>query len=113
MQLFALVNSGATVSGDIDLRKHVAEAIFATVMTSGDLLVQGSFDTTSANFVRLLEPHGAVASGDLRIPFGVGSRFATFPRDSFTPPYMRLETSVAQTSPASFAILARPRLSSR
>lgn len=108
-QLFAIVASGYKISGDIDLRKHILEAISVPVITSGDLAVQAGFDTTSALFTRVLEPHGAVASGDLRFATGLGSRMITYPRDAFTPPYMRLEALTTQTDARTFSLLTRPR----
>lgn len=107
--LFAIVASGFAVSGDIDLRKHILEAIAVPTITSADLLVQAGFDTTSALFTRVLEPHGAVASGDLRMATGLGSRTVSYPRDAFTPPYMRLETAVTQTDNRTLSLLTRAR----
>ena len=111
--LYAVVASGSTISGNVDLRRHVLEAIAVPVISSGALGVQAGFDTTSALFTRILEPHGAVASGDLLFATGVGSRVISYPRDVFTPPYMRLETVMAtgsaQTDNRTFTMLTRPR----
>ena len=106
--LYAVVNSGFAVSGDIDLRQRALFGIAVPSITSGDLAIQGNIDTTSAGFVRLLETR-AVTSGDLRFATGVGSRMAMLPADFPTPPYARLETLATQTNPATFTLFTIPR----
>lgn len=110
--LYAVVASGAVVSDDVDLRKHVLEAISVPVINSADLGVKAGFDTTSALFTRILEPRFG-NSGDLRFLTYAGSRTVGYPKDAFNPPYLRLETIMAtgsaQTDARTFTLLTRPR----
>jgi len=110
MLIFAVVNSGQAVSGNCDLSKHrlIAIAIPGGV-TSSDLLVQGSFDPSSASFTRIAA-HPLVTlqgSGDLRIPTGPGSKMVLWPDGVRLPMYTRLETGVVLTNPATFTLLVR------
>src|SRR5581483_10037559 len=108
--LFAVVASGQTVSGDIDLRKVILRGIQVPTVDSGDLMIQANaFDQTSANYFRLLETR-TPGSGDLRFATGPGSRFISMPTailESF--PFARLETGVAQTNPRTFTLVAPAR----
>ncbi len=110
--IYAIVNSGYLVSGDVDLRARALMGMVVPTITSGDLVVQGNIDTTSANFLRLLDVRAA-AGGDLRFPTGVGSRMVMLPDDFSTPPYIRLETVTAagslQADTRTFTLLTRPR----
>lgn len=94
-----------SISGDVDLRGGRLKAISVPVLTSGDLLVQGAFDTTSAGFVRIQTPmFGAVNSGDLRLATGPGSMMLLWPDHIPSPSYVRLETSVAQAVARTFSV---------
>jgi hypothetical protein len=110
--IYAVINSGALVSGNIDLTKQALFGISVPTINSGDLLLQGGVDTTSANFLRLLEAR-APGSGDMRFATGVGSRMVILPDYFSTPPYLRLEvtmaTGSAQTNPRTFTLFTRPR----
>lgn len=102
------------VSGDIDLRQGQLCAIFVPTMNGATALltVMGGFDTTSANFLRCVRENNPVttaALGDLRWLTGTGSRMALWPSPYPTPPYVRLETDVAQTGARSFQILYKAR----
>jgi hypothetical protein len=104
-QVTATIPLSGSVSDDIDLRKGRLEAIFVPVLTSGDLLVRGALDQTSANFVRLQHPVLAQPlSGDLRFATGPGSRMILWPDNLPTPSYLRLETSVAQAAAREFTV---------
>lgn len=111
--IFAIIGSGQNVSSDIDLRKRKLVGIqVPTLGASGDLAIQGNFDTTSAGFVRYLDTRAA-GSADLRFATGLGSRFVTMPDFLHTLPYMRLEvigaTGSMQTDNRTFTLLTRPR----
>ena len=58
--LYTTILSGFAVSGQVDLSKygHLV-AISVPTITSADLLVQGAFDATSANFLRIQRPQFA------------------------------------------------------
>lgn len=106
--LSVTINSGSSVSPDIDLRKGKLAAIFVPTITSGDMFVQGCFDTTSANFVRIQRPPLIANSGDLRFATGVGSLMLIWPSDYPTPPYLRLETAVNQGANRTFTVRFGP-----
>jgi len=91
--IFATINSGFTVSADVDLRRRIAVGIFTPVIDSAQLALQGNFDQTSANFVRLTEPRFP-GSLELRIPVGGGSLMALYPMDQgiYSPAWLRIET---------------------
>lgn len=105
--LYTLVASGASVSDTINLTTYGRPTVLGVPgITSGDLLVQGSFTPTSADFSRMLEVRSP-GSGDLRFATGPGSRMAMWPETLRPPPYLRFETSVAQTNPATLTLLVR------
>jgi hypothetical protein len=107
--IFTSIPSGSTVSSDLDLSFGTRLwAIAVPAISSGDLLIQGNFDTTSANFLRLLDSR-APGSGDMRFATGPGSRMIMWPPDLPTPQKMRLETSVVQalSNVATFTLLVR------
>lgn len=104
----AIVASGSSVSGTVDLTKRALLGVAVPVVTSCDLALQGNLDTTSATFVRLLEAR-APGSGDLRFATGAGSRMILVPATLETPPYVRFETLVAQTDNRTLTLLTRPR----
>ena len=110
--IYAVINSGYVVSGDIDLRQQALLGVSVPSITSGDLVVQGNTDTTSANFLRLLDIRAA-GGGDLRFPTGVGSRMVMLPDNFTTPPYVRLEIATAtgslQADTRTLTLLTRPR----
>ena len=111
--LYAVINCGYEVSGDVDLRVRALLFVSVPVISSGDLAIQGNVDTTSANFTRLLYGLYAPGSGDLRFPTQAGSRMVMFPANFSTPAYVRLETVMntgsAQTDTRTFTLLTRPR----
>ena len=100
--LYAVINSGRAVSGDIDLRMNALAAIGVPVVTSGNLFLQGGFDTTSANFLRI---QTSASSGDMSYATGPGSRMLI--TDFSTPAYARLEMSVNQTDIRTFQLWTR------
>ena len=110
--LYAVINSGQVISGNVDLTQRALIGITVPVVTSGDLVIQGNVDTTSANFVRLLDIR-ASGGADLRFPIGVGSRMVMLENTFSTPPYIRLETVMAtgslQADARTFTLLTRPR----
>jgi len=93
-----------TVSDNISLKGSSGPAaLFASVITSCQVLLQGSFNTTSANFVPVDRTDGSTrwawnASVGNR---GVGLK----QMESF--PYLKIETGVPQTAPAIFTLAVR------
>ena len=101
MQRTATIPLSGTVSDDIDLRSsRRLVAIAVPVITSGDLLIRGSFDGSSGSFVRVSQGD----SGDLRFPTGPGSNMILWPDTISAPSYIRLETSVAQAAAREFTV---------
>jgi hypothetical protein len=98
---FLTIPLSGTVSGDIDLAGGDLYGLWAPVVTSCQLFLQGSWDTTSANFVRL---QNAAGSGDWTWSVDAGSKMITLQDVAFPAPYLRVETSVAQTAVRSFAV---------
>ncbi len=94
-----------TVSDDGDLSGGRLALIAVPVITSGDLLIRGSFNTTSANFVRMQNPmFSAPTSGDLRLATGPGSCMMMWPEQFPSPAFIRLETAVPQAVARVFTI---------
>lgn len=103
--LSTVIASGSSVSSDLNLTGGSLRVIQVPGITSGDLLFQGSFNTTSGSFSRLRLPVlNTPVSGDLRVATGPGSCMILWPDDLPTPNYMRLETGVAQAAPVTFTI---------
>jgi hypothetical protein len=107
------IPNGSAVGSPIDLRKYgEVRAISVPALTSGDLLIQGALSQAdgsapnSASFSRLLDTR-AVGSGSLRFATGPGSCFIPFPFRKVMPPWIRLETAVAQGADRTFTILIR------
>lgn len=103
----ATIPLSGSISGDVDLRKGRLAAILVPVITSGDLLVQGGLDSTSATFVRVQYPE-ITSSGDLRFPTGPGSRMVLWPDYLPSPSFIRLETSVPQAASRDFSVRFTP-----
>jgi len=104
----ATIPLSGSVSGNIDLRdlRRGIVAISVPVITSGDLFIQGGFDTTSANFTRLLQPPmDGPTSGYLRFAVGAGSCAIPWPANLRVPEFIRLETSVPQAVARAFSVL--------
>jgi hypothetical protein len=98
----AVISSGSTISGDVDIKDARLVAISCPVVTSCDLAVRGSFDTTSANFKRIqrTQPN----TGDMRFAVGVGSNMLLWSTHEPHPSFVRLEALVAQTDNRTFLI---------
>lgn len=106
--LFPTIPLSGQVSGNVDLSKYPKLiAIAVPGISSGDLLIQGAYDTTSANFQRLLQTMVIPGSGDLRFATLAGSRMIPFPQDFTLPPYLRLETLSPQANVCTFTLLVR------
>lgn len=110
---YAVIASGFLVSGNVDLRQRRLEAIFVpTLLASGELAIQGNIDTTSAQFVRMMETREQ-ASGDLRFSVGVGSLMIPWPETVPQPAYARFEVITAagslQHDNRTLTLVTRPR----
>lgn len=100
--LYTTVVSGARVSGDVDLSQYSKlVSIDVPVVNSGDLYLQGAFDTTSANFKRLQDNVGQIAN-----IINAGSTHILWPLGYTPPSYARVELLSAQTDTRTFTLLA-------
>lgn len=104
--LFTTIALSGSVTGDVDLTKYgKLLAIGLPVIDSGDLFIRGGFDTTSADFRRLLETRSP-GSGDLRFATLAGSRMIAMPATMVWPSYVRLEVASPQTAVRTLTLLA-------
>ncbi len=105
-QITLTIPLSGSISDDGDLRGGKIQAISVPTITSGDLLVQGGFDTTSASFLRLINPglSNQTSGGDLRFATGPGSRMVVWPDSFQNPSFVRLETSVPQAAARAFTV---------
>lgn len=101
---FPTIPLSGSVSDLIRLEGATLFGLWAPVVTSCQMFVQGAFDQTSANFVRLTNPAG---SGDWVFGVGPGSRAVTLQDAAFVFPFLKLETSVAQAAVRSLAVIAK------
>ena len=103
--LTATIPLSGTVSDNVDLRGGSLMAIAVPAITSGDLFLQGAFDSMSASFVRIQAPvFDAPTSGDLRLATGPGSLMCLWPRSLPSPSYVRLESAVPQAAARAFSV---------
>ena len=100
------IANGATVSSTVNVQNGTLFGIWAPVLTACSLFIQGSPDTTSANFVRLGKSDGTGAWGWL---VGTGSAAITLQDVAFPFPYLRLETSAAQGAQRDFTMVVKIR----
>ena len=108
--LYAVIASGFATSGNVDLRQRQIQAIAVPNINSGDVALQGNYNTTSANFFRLLDVRGQQGSGDLRFPTVTGSRMIMWPPGMPSPTYARVEViGITQTDNRTFVLLTTPR----
>lgn len=92
--IFAQVSSGGTVSETIEVKGAVLAGLWCPTVTSCEAYFQGSFDTTSANFVRIRKDDGSADNFVWSV--GVGSCAIPVTTQVMTFPYLRVEFSVAQ-----------------
>lgn len=94
----ATIPLSGTVSDTVTIAGAQVVGIHCPVVTSCAMLVQGSYDTTSANFVRLQNPQG---SGDWTFNCGPGSKGICLNANNIGQigfPYMRVEVTIAQAA---------------
>jgi hypothetical protein len=98
------IAQSATVSTDVALRSSDLFGIWAPVLTNCSVYAQASWDTTSANFVRVHNPAG---SGTWTWAAGTGSAAISGQDALFPFPYLRLETTVAQAAARHFIVVTK------
>lgn len=99
---YGVILSGSTVSDDIGIVRAALVGLLAPTITSGQLFIQGNFNTTSAGFVRIGKKDG---TGDFAWSLGVGSNALNVTEEVAPFSQLRLETSVAQTDTRTFTII--------
>jgi hypothetical protein len=102
--LYTTIASGTQVSGTVPLIGGRLFGLWVPVITSAQVFLRGSFDATSANFLRLTNPAG---SGDWTFAAGPGSKAVTLQDPAFPFPYLRIETSVAQTDVRTLVVVVK------
>ena len=102
---FPTVNSGDTVSDDIALIGADLVGLWAPIVNSCQLFLQGNYGSqASAEFVRIADPS---IFGDWTWPIGPGSAAIVISDPAHGFPFLRIELDVAQTDVRTFAIAAR------
>lgn len=109
MALFNIINVNIPASGTLSeivaVKTGAPTAIIApATITSGQLMLRGNYDTTSAGFVAMWRTDGAS-----RWAWNVGAGQAAIGLDAvaLSFPFIRLESSVAQAGVQSFAVVQR------
>jgi len=99
-----IAQSTVISSGHVALGNGELLGIWCPTVTSGDLFLRASHNTTSANFVRVQQPVTLSGSGDLKFGTGVGSMFLPTGFLGNTGPYIKLESGVSQASDRTFQL---------
>ena len=101
---YATIPLSGTVSGTFNVVRTVRAGVWFPTVTSAAFFIQGAFDSTSANFVRI---QNATGSGAYTLAAGVGSLAFTLMDPVIPFPYLRFESGVAQAAVRSLAIVAK------
>ena len=98
------IAQSAQITGDVSLAGMRSIAIFAPVLTSCQLTLQGNFDTVSANYLPVFKPDG---TAEFAWAVGLGSASLVLQDRLWPMAQMRIRSSVAQADVRSFAVLTR------
>lgn len=101
---FVTINSGSSVSNTFQIGRATMATLWAPVLTSCQVFIQGSYDVTSGNFVRAIQVDG---SGDFAADLGQGSKMVVISDPIHPVDFIRLESSVTQTDTRTFAIIVK------
>ena len=96
--------SASVSSGHVALGAGELLGIWCPTVTSGDLYLRASYDTTSADYVRVQQPVTLSGSGDLKFGVGVGSSYLPTGFLGNVGPFVKLETSVPQAAARIFQL---------
>src|SRR4051812_30069854 len=96
-----------TVSDAVDVTGAKFIAVWLPVVTSGQLLLRGSFDQTSANFVPIMNPNATPIASRWWADTGAGSAGVLLDWAAQAFPFIKLETSVAQAAVRSLAVISK------
>ncbi len=92
------------LSGEVAIAGGDLFGLWVPVVTSCTIVLRGSFDATSANFVTLTNPAG---SGDWTFAAAGGSRGVTLQDVAFPYPFFKLFCSVAQAAARDILVIAK------
>lgn len=100
---FTTVASGDQVSGAVTIREHDLLAVWSPTCDSCQMFFMGSYDTASANFIRIGDSDTTIS--DLSWNVSVGSR--TIAISDHIAPYVEIkfEYSVAQTDTRTIVVI--------
>ncbi len=101
---YATIPLSGTVSETFNIARAVRAGVWFPAVTSAAFFVQGNFNTTSANFVRI---QNAAGSGDYTLAVGVGSLAFTLQDPAMSFPYLRFGSAVPQAAVCSLAVVAK------
>lgn len=99
------INSGDTVSTAFEYHGKGPVGLWCPVVDSGNWYIKASYDTTSANYVRL---QNAVGSGTYQPIIQAGSK--SFDLDDIITAFssFKLETDTAQADNRTFRVVTKP-----
>lgn len=101
------IAQSAFVSETFDVTGVRLIGIWVPVVTSGQLFLKGSFDTTSANFVRVMDQNASPIASHWFANVGPGSIAVAFDLAASPFPFCRLETSVAQAAAVNPVVMCK------
>jgi hypothetical protein len=104
---FATIAQSATVSDAVDVTGVKTLGVWIPVVTSGQLLLRGSFDQTSANFVPVFAPNASPIASRWFANIGPGSATLAIDLAAAPFPFVKLETTVAQAAVRSLALVCK------
>ena len=110
MIAFPTIPLSGTVSDAVDLttlKRPGGLGIWIPAITSGQLLLRGSFDQTSANFVPVFNQNATPISSRWYVDAGPGSMAVALDVHDFPFPFIKLETAVAQAAVRSLAVFSK------
>jgi len=99
------IASGGTETAAFVVAKASHASIWCPVVNSGNWFLKASFNTTSANYLRI---QNATGSGNYAFLVEAGSK--VFPLDDLITAHvnLKIETDTAQTDTRSFVVVTKP-----
>lgn len=98
------ISSGTTITSPANVRDADSIAVYIPPIVSGNLSVDASFDTTSANFFPLTAVN---SQGIFAAPVGSGSTGVNLTALAAGFPFIRLRLSNAVAQPTTFQLFTR------
>jgi hypothetical protein len=107
---FPQIANAALISDPVDLTGLMRPGglgLWIPTITSAQVLLRGSFDQNSANFVAIYNQNAAPVSSRWYVDAGPGSLCVSLDVHDFPFPFIKIETSVAQGAIRSFAVFSK------